>query len=240
MKSALITFLLAALLAPVPATAAPARPAKEPLGALNLNAWGPRKDVYFERVELWRQGCDLVYHFTYKRKKDHELRLRLILQLDAGPASSATPYAVSHKAGAQVAQGRMPTPGCWIKKARTIKRASFEAVGDPQRPAPRDGRVYLGRVTFNRWGSSGDVFYRHIQTWQKGCRIFYQFLYKRRTAARRRLRMKLTFDNHELQTPWVRSKVRGWREIVGSVPTPGCWAEKTRTLRTAGFESERY
>jgi hypothetical protein len=163
-----------------------------------------------------------------------------LLQLDAGPASTATPWAISRKAGPQTAEGRIRTPRCWVKKARSLQRASFEALGDPPRPEPRDGRVFLGRVTFNRWGASGDVYYRHIKAWKKGCRIHYQFLYKRRTAVRRRLRMRLTFDRGELRTSWVRSKSRGWREIVGSLPTPDCWAQKARTLRSAAFESERY
>ncbi len=223
------------------ARAAPAAPAKKvPLGSLDLEAWDARKDVYFERVTVWRKGCELGYRFTYKRRKAHPIQIRLLLRLDAGPASTATDWTASRKAGAQVAQGRLKTPECWVKKARILKRASFEVLGDAPRETPKDGRVFLGRVTFNRWGSSGDVFYRHIKTWKKGCRIHFQFLYKRRTAVRRRLRMRLTFDQGTLRTQWVRSKKRGWREIVGSRPTPGCWAREARSLRSAAFESERY
>lgn len=221
-----------------PASAAPA--GKRPLGKLELKAWDARKDVFFQAVEVWRQGCEIGYRFTFERQKDHPLKLRLLLSLDAGPAQVATPFATSEKAGAQEASGVVATDGCWAKRARTLKRASFEALGDAPRPVAPTDKQFLGKVTFDRWGASGDVFYRHIQTWRQGCRVHYQFLYKRRTASRRRLRMRLSFDNGSLDTPWVRSKERGWREIVGDVPTPGCWAEKASTLRNAAFESERY
>ena len=46
MTRALFAFLLCATLAPALAHAAPA-PKKTALGALDLKAWGPRKDVFF-------------------------------------------------------------------------------------------------------------------------------------------------------------------------------------------------
>lgn len=219
---------------------APARPARQALGTLALEAWDARKDVFFQTVSVWREGCDLAYRFSFRRRLSHPLRVRAFLSLDAGPADTATPWAESSAAGAQSASGKVATPGCWVRKARGIKRVRFEAAGDPAPRPDAQGRVYLGRVTFNRWGSSGDVYYRHIRAWKAGCRVHYQFLYKRRTAIRRRLRMHLSFDKGELQIPWSRSKNRGWREIVGSMQTPGCWAEKATGLRSGSFESERY
>jgi len=109
----------------------------------------------------------------------------------------------------------------------------------PRRVAP-DGRDFLGKVTFNRWGSSGDVYYRHIQIWRKGCAVHYQFLYKRQNTSRRRLKLRLVTDAGTLKTDWYRSEKTGWREIVGSAETPGCWAAKAKTIKTSGFESERY
>jgi len=216
------------------------RAAHRSLGSLTLNAWDARRDVFFQTISVWRRGCDLVYRFSYRRRLSHPLRIRAFIGLDAGPADTATPWSESSASGAQTAQGKVATPGCWVRKARGITRVRFEAAGDPAPRPDAQGRVYLGRVTFNRWGSSGDVYYRHIRAWRQGCRIHYQFLYKRRTAVRRRIRMRLTLDNGELQTPWYRSKTKGWREIAGSMETPGCWAGKATGLRRAAFESERY
>ena len=93
---------------------------------------------------------------------------------------------------------------------------------------------------FNQWGGSSDVFYRHLQAGKEGCRIYFQFLYKRSNAARRRIRMKLELDAGTVVTPWVRSQEAGWREIVGELDPPGCLGEKATKLQSASFESERY
>ncbi len=125
-------------------------------------------------------------------------------------------------------------------KPKASPKATPEArTVTPRRVAP-DGRDFLGKVTFNRWGASGDVYYRHIQIWRKGCAVHYQFLYKRQNVERRRLKLRLVTDAGILKTDWVRSEKKGWREIVGSAETPGCWAAKAKTLKTTGFESERY
>lgn len=243
--SGLLLGVLALLGGPGLVWGAPAA-AKTSLGKLTLQAWDARRDVQVKSVEVFRQGCDLTYRFDYERQKSFPIKLRLLLSLDAGPASVATLWADSRQVGVQVVEDRVRTEGCWIKRAKSIGRATLEVVGDEPRPPARagrdgaDGREFLGKVTFERWGSSGDVYYRHIQTWRKGCNLHYQFLYKRNTSVRRRIQMSLTFDNGTLKTPWVRSKEKGWREIVGELPTPDCWGEKTTTLRTAAFESERF
>jgi len=229
--------LVSILTAPTPAAAAPA---KRLVGKMKIAAWDARKEVFFEQVQVWRQGCDLVYRLHYRRAKGHPLKLRLLLELNAGPASTATDWILSSVAGKQTAEGKVATPGCWIKKARRLKKVNTEVMGVAPRRVSPDGRDFLGKVTFNRWGSSGDVYYRHIQIWRKGCAVHYQFLYKRHNASRRRLKLRLVLDAGTLQTDWVRSEKKGWREIVGSVETPGCWATNAKTLKTSGFESERY
>lgn len=230
--------LVALASAPMDAWSAPS--GKTSLGTLSIKTHDARGDVFVESVEAWREGCDLLYKFTFGRKRAHGLKVRLLLSLDAGPDSVATRWATSAKTGSQVAEGRLTTEGCWIRKAKTLSRASLEVEGDAPEPADKAGHEFLGRVVFNRWGSTGDVFYRHIRTWRAGCQIHYQFLYKRRSSHRRRIRMTLTFDNGTVKTQWVRSKAAGWREIVGDVISPDCFAKGTRTLRNAAFESERY
>jgi hypothetical protein len=236
---------LGLLLAPSLAHGAP-EGRKTALGKLSLETWDTRRDVQVKSLEVWRQGCDLLYRFDYERRKSFPIKVRLLLALDAGPASVPTLWVDSSQASAQVAEDRVSTEGCWVKRAKSLSRASLEVEGDEPRPQARpgrdgaEGREFLGKVSFERWGGSGDVYYRHIQTWRKGCSIHYQFLYKRNNASRRRIQMSLTFDNGLLKTPWIRSKEKGWREIVGELQTPGCWGEKTTTLRNAGFESERY
>jgi hypothetical protein len=227
--------LVASLSAP-----AVAAPRKRSVGKLKIGAWDARKDVYFEQVRVWRQGCDLLYRLTYKRAKSHPIRLRLLLTLNAGPASTATDWIASSTQGKQTAEGKVATPGCWSKKARRLKKVNTEVVGVAPRRVSPNGREFLGKVTFNRWGSSGDVYYRHIQIWRKGCALHYQFLYKRWNAQRRRLKLRIVMDAGTLKTEWTRSEKKGWREIVGSTETPGCWASKAKTLKTSGFESERY
>ena len=224
------------------AQGAPGDAEKTLLGTLELKAWDARKDVFFKSVSVWRQGCTLVYSFTYRRARSHPLKLRLHLALDAGPATTATPWTESKQSGDQMGSGFVVTPGCWAGKAGALRKVTTEALGDPPRPASAsaDGRIYLGRVTFNRWGSSGDVYYRHIKTWKKGCALHYQFLYKRHTAERRRLKLRVVFDAGTLQTDWVQSKAKGWRVLEGVQQTQGCWAPKVEALKTAGFESERY
>jgi hypothetical protein len=219
-----------------PAAAAPAKL----LGKLQLGAWDAHKDVYFDTVRVWRQGCDLRYRLTYKRAQKHPIKLRLLLELDAGPASTATDWIASSKDGDQHAEGRVATPGCWIKKARRLKRVNTEVVGAPPRRAAPGGPGFLGKVTFNRWGASGDVYYRHIRAWRKGCAIAFQFLYKRHTAARRRLKIRVVTDVGTVESIWHRSEKQGWREIVGVAETPNCWAPRAKTIKTTGFESERY
>ncbi|MFH2006701.1 MAG: hypothetical protein ABI333_08965 [bacterium] len=220
---------------------AQAQPAgRSVFGSLDLKAWDARKDVYVTKVTVWRAGCKIGYQAKYWRAKTNPIKLRLHIKLDAGPAATAMPWVATSQGGPQSAEGELDTPGCWIKAAKRLVQVSFDVLGDPPRAVPKDGREFLGKVTFNRWGSSGDVYYRHIQTWRKGCQIHYQFLYKRHTAQRRRLKLRLEFDNGTAKTGWYRSEKPGWREIVGSVETTGCFASKARTLRTSGFESERY
>lgn len=235
--------LLASIVASGPARGAPAF-RKRPLGKLTEPLWDARRDVQVKSVEVFRQGCALVYRFDYERQKSFPVKVRLLLVLDAGPSDVPTNWVDSSQAGAQVAEDRVTTEGCWVKRAKTLKRASLEVLGDEPRSAARqgspDGKEFLGKVSFERWGASGDIYYRHIQTWRQGCQIHYQFLYKRNTAVRRRIQMSLTFDNGTLKTPWVRSKEKGWREIAGAVATPDCWSQQTTTLRNAAFESERY
>ena len=236
MRRLLLSLILVLGLA-APAVAAPA---KRRVGKMKIGAWDAHKDVYFDEVRLWRQGCDLLYRLTYKRAKSHPVKLRLLLSLDAGPASTSTEWISSSSDGNQSAEGKVATPGCWAKKARRLKKVNTEVVGVAPRRAAPDGREFLGKVTFNRWGSSGDVYYRHIQIWRKGCSLQYQFLYKRWNTARRRLKLRVVTDAGTLKTQWHRSEKKGWREIVGSAETPGCWAAKAKALKTSGFESERY
>jgi hypothetical protein len=233
-----VLICLAGLL--VTPTVASARAKKKRLGKLKLDAWDTRKEVFFQTVEVWKKGCYLHYRYAVRRVRDYPLKLRVHLTFERRKAQVSTPWTESQQAGVQRQAGRLKTRGCWVKRARRLKAATFEVLGDPPQSVPKGGFAPLGKVTFNRWGKSGDVYYRHIEAWKKGCRIHYHFLYKRRTGKRRRLRLKLTFDNGVLNTTWVRSKKRGWREIVGALPTPDCWAKQTKTLRTAGFESERY
>lgn len=233
----LFVCLILVLSLSAPAVAAPS---KRLVGKMKIGAWDARKDVYFEQVQVWRQGCDLVYRLTYRRAKKHPIKLRLLLELDAGPASTATEWIASSTDGKQSAEGKVATPGCWISKARRLKRVNTEVVGVAPRRVSPDGREFLGKATFNRWGSSGDVYYRHIQIWRKGCALHFQFLYKRWNTTRRRLKLRLVLDAGTLKTDWFRSEKKGWREIVGSIETPGCWADRAKTLKTSGFESERY
>ncbi len=221
-------------------TPAAAAPRKISVGKMKIAAWDARKDVYFEQVRVWRQGCDLLYRLTFKRAKSHPIKLRLLLSLNAGPASTPTAWIKSSAAGKQSAEGKVSTPGCWAKKARRLKKVNTEVVGAAPRPVAPGGREFLGKVTFNRWGSSADVYYRHIQIWRKGCAVHYQFLYKRQNTARRRLKLRLVLDAGEVKTDWVRSEKKGWREIVGVFETPGCWVKQAKTLKNSGFESERY
>lgn len=221
-----------------PTSAAPGK--KKALGKMKIRSWDAHKDVYFDQVRVWRQGCDLLYRLSYKRAKKHPIKVRLLLVLDAGPDATATDWIASSTDGKQTAEGKIATPGCWIKKARRLKKVNTEVMGVAPRRISPDGRDFLGKVTFNRWGQSGDVYYRHIQIWRKGCAIGYQFLYKRWNTARRRLKLRLVLDAGEVKTDWVRSEKKGWREIVGEVPTPGCWAKAAKKLKTSGFESERY
>jgi hypothetical protein len=240
MRRLLLSLSLSLILVSSLAASAAAAPGKRLVGKMKISAWDARKEVFFEQVQVWRQGCDLVYRLTYRRVKAHPLKLRLLLELDAGPASTATEWIVSSTDGKQSAEGKVATPGCWIKKARRLKKVNTEVLGvAPRRVAP-DGREFLGKVTFNRWGSSGDVYYRHIQIWRKGCAIHYQFLYKRWNTHRRRLKLRLVLDAGTLKTDWHRSEKKGWREIVGVAETPGCWAARAKTLKSSGFESERY
>lgn len=241
MRPRILTSSLAGLLVlglATPAVAAPGK--KKALGRLKIRAWDAHKDVYFEQVRVWRQGCDLLYRLSYKRAQKHPIKLRLLLVLSAGPDSTPTDWIRSSSSGKQTAEGKVATEGCWIKKARRLKKVNTEVVGVAPPRVATDGREFLGKVTFNRWGTSGDVYYRHIQIWRKGCAIQYQFLYKRWNKARRRLKLRLVLDAGEAKTQWVRSEKEGWREIVGEVATPGCWAKRAKKLKTSGFESERY
>jgi len=234
-RSLLSLVLLIGLSTPVAAA-----PAKRLVGTMKMSAWDARKDVYFEKVRVWRQGCDLVYRLMYTRSKSHPIKLRLLLTLNAGPGSVATDWIASSTPGRQTAEGKVSTTGCWSKKARRLKKVNTEVVGVAPRRVAAGGREFLGRVTFNRWGSSGDVYYRHIRIWRQGCALHYQFLYKRWNASRRRLKLNVVFDAGTLKTDWTRSEKKGWREIVGSTETPGCWAKQAHALKTSGFESERY
>ena len=232
---------LGILLASLAAGAAAARPAERtPLGSLAVKSHDARQDVFFDTVWIFRQGCDLSYRFNWTRQQAYPLRLRLHLTVDGSPAVVTTPWTEAGPAGAGVFEGTLPTAGCWVKRAGKLLRVTTETLGEPPRPAAAAGRTLLGKVVFNQWGGSSDVYYRHIQAWKEGCRIHFQFLYKRSNAARRRIRMKLELDTGPLLTPWVRSLEAGWREIAGDIDPPGCQAEKATRLQSAAFDSERY
>lgn len=235
------TSALALLLVALPASALLARPAaRAPLGSLAVKQQDPRRDVFLDTVWIFRQGCDLAYRLTWTRQQAYPLKLRLHLSVEGGPAVVTTPWTEAGPAGAGDAEGTVATDGCWVKRAGKLLRVTSETLGEPPRPATATGRTLLGKVVFNQWGGSSDVFYRHIQAWKEGCRIHFQFLYKRSNAARRRLRMKLELDTGPVVTPWVRSREAGWREIAGDLEPAGCVGEKATQLRSASFESERY
>jgi hypothetical protein len=225
-------------LAPAPGRAAP--PAREALGTLPLKRWDARQEVFFDTVTAHRQGCELGFRVTYQRKQTFPLKLRLHLTLDGAPGPVSTPWAENQVAGESSLEGTLPTEGCWIKRVKRLTAVTTETLGEPPREVPKGGRVFLGKVIFDQWGQSADVFYRHIQAWKEGCRLHYQFLYKRPNASRRRLRMKLDLDSGSVTTPWVRSKEAGWREIAGDFEPAGCQVDKATKLGTASFESERY
>lgn len=237
LRACAVALLLLALSSGV----ARARPAaRTPLGSLAVKQHGARQDVFLDTVWIFRQGCDLAYRLTWTRQHAYPLKIRLHLTVEGAPAAVTTPWTEAGPAGAGDAEGKLATDGCWVKRAGKLLRVISETLGEPPRPAAATGRTLLGKVVFNQWGGSADVFYRHVQAWREGCRIHFQFLYKRSNSARRRLRLKLELDTGPLVTPWVRSREVGWREIAGDVEPAGCAVGNATKLRSASFESERY